>query len=146
MTKGDKIRRVLDTRNLDLTGEELATRWQNGDDEDSLRGLAFEFNCHVLDNELRENGHMLDPETVKIKTSNLIDEDSIPTKLDLRDRGVDVESVLADSVTYQTMYSYLTTIQDVEYESRTRNKNNAVTVLSRACTKLEAIAQEEYVV
>ena len=92
MTKGDKIRRVLDTRDLDLTGEELENRWLNGGDEDSLRNLAFEYNCQVLDSELRENGHMLDPETVKTKTKNLQNKDAPATKIDLRKRGVDVES------------------------------------------------------
>lgn len=143
MTKGDKIRRVLERRDLDLTGEELEERWLNDNDDDSLRGLALEWNCQVLDCSLRDQGHLLDTETVRTKTKNLIDKELSMTESDLQERGIDLESVLDDFVTYQTIYSYLTLVRGVEYEPSPSGKSHAISTLSRACTKVELMAQSK---
>ena len=143
MTEGYKVKRVLDVRDLELTGKELEERWLNNDETDSLRGLTFEFNYHVLDRTLREHGHVLDPDTVRIKTKNLLDKDSPMTRIDLQGRGIDVDSMLADFVTYQTIYNYLRYVRGVEYEPSSTGKSTGASTLSKACTNIETTAQHE---
>jgi len=117
-----KVERVIEAYDLDGMEEDLATRWTaDGEAGRSTRELADYLNRAVLEAAMREAGmRPLDGEAAN--TYRLLTDEDVSagaetqTRRTLEREGVNVESVLDDFVSHQTVYVHLTEHAGVEYE------------------------------
>lgn len=107
-----KIGRTAARYGLDGLDEELSIRWGGEDDSVGVRELASTVNRRVLAAAMREAGlSPLDGEPGNLL--RLLTDDDVPgsRRLDTRRRlerqGVDVDAVLSDTVSHQTLYNHL---------------------------------------
>lgn len=113
--KVDRIRDRYDLLNLD---ERLARRYDLGD-EVGVRDLEGYINTYVLRRAMSEAGMVsLDGEVEnyhRLLTDDEVSEfDREETVRELEDEGIDVESVLDDFVTYQTVRKHLNQCLDID--------------------------------
>lgn len=115
-----KVARLIEQYDLGTIGEEMARRWTAEDERSSLRELADYFNRAVLRAALEQEGaRLLDGEVEN--TYRLLTADDIGRAERMRIRrrlereGVDVDALLDQFVTYQTIRTYLKKYQDAEY-------------------------------
>jgi DNA-binding transcriptional ArsR family regulator len=106
-----KVGRTASAYGLDGLDEALATGWR-GDDSVGVRELASRVNRRVFAAAMREAGlSPLDGEPENLL--RLLTDDDVPgsRRLDTRRRlereGVDVDGVLEDTVSHQTVYNHL---------------------------------------
>ncbi len=117
-----KIERVVGAYGLDGMEEDLAKRWTaEGEAGRSTRELADYFNRAVLETAMREAGmRPLDGEVAN--TYRLLTDEEVSagaetqTRRTLEREGVEVDAVLGDFVSHQTVYVHLTEHVGVEYE------------------------------
>lgn len=107
---GCKLGRVAEDRNLRQTVSTIETAWRDRDA--SLRELEREFNLAVLGAALETGGYVpLDGEVDNLY--RLLTDDDVTggmraqARNRLQDRGIDVDAVLADFVSYQTVNRHL---------------------------------------
>ena len=115
-----KIERVIEKYDLGNWGERLETQWVgDGTERKSLRDLATEFNIAVLRSALTDAGESTIPSDVESTYKTLTDDDVprsdvIRKRRDLERSDIDVEELLGDFVTHQTIYTYLTGVRNAE--------------------------------
>jgi hypothetical protein len=109
-----KVERTIREYDLEGLGAELEAAWTGEDgDRTSLRSLAEEFNRTVLGAAMREADGSVTRSDVESAHRALADDD-VPRSETLRSRrelerlGVDVDAVLGDFVSHQTIHTYLT--------------------------------------
>ena len=98
---------------LDGLDEELVGRWRGGGDGDSVgvRDLASRVNRRVLAEAMREAG--LDPldgepeNLLRLLTEDVPASRRLDTRRRLERQDVDVDAVLSDTVSHQTVYNHL---------------------------------------
>ncbi|WP_276256551.1 rod-determining factor RdfA [Halomontanus rarus] len=119
-----KIGRVLRAYSLEGFNTELETRWTaDGEEHLSLRELETHLNKNIFREELNsKNISFLDKE-LEIWYSILTGEDpdnttQIPIKRRLERQGVDVDQVVNDFVSYQTINRHLKKCLEVEQKAR----------------------------
>jgi hypothetical protein len=107
-----KVGRTAASYGLDGLDEELSTRWGADGESVGVRELASVVNRRVLASAMREAGlSPLDGEPENLL--RLLTDDDVPgsRRLDTRRRlerqGVDVDAVLSDTVSHQTVYNHL---------------------------------------
>ena len=107
-----KVGRTAASYGLDGIDEELSARWGGDDGSVGVRELAASLNRQVLAAAMREAGlSPLDGEPENLL--RLLTDDDVPgsRRLDTRRRlereGVDVDAVLSDTVSHQTVYNHL---------------------------------------
>lgn len=107
-----KVGRTAARYGLEGLDEELSARWGGTEDSAGVRELASTVNRRVLAAAMREAGlSPLDGEPGNLL--RLLTDDDVPgsRRLDTRRRlerqGVDVEAVLSDTVSHQTVYNHL---------------------------------------
>jgi hypothetical protein len=116
-----KVGRTAASYGLDGLDEELSAEW-GGEDSVGVRELATRVNRRVLAAAMREAGvSPLDGEPANLL--RLLTDDDVPgsRRLDTRRRlereGVDVDAVLEDTVSHQTVYNHLRDCLGVSKES-----------------------------
>jgi hypothetical protein len=123
-----KIVRLLDEYDLQGLGAKLERLWTaTGDDRMSLRDLAELFNTELLRAALAEvDTQPLDGEIenmYRLLTDEEVTEaDRTRAVRRLERRGIDVEQLERDFVTYQAIRSYLTEHRDASYASERRDR------------------------
>lgn len=121
--RGPKIERVADRYELDGLGDDLVNAWLGEDSEQrSLRELEVEVNKRLIDAALTEAGaHALDGEVENFYRLLTSDDVSAGSKTEarntLRAKGVDIDQLEADLISYQSVYNYLKRHRNVERES-----------------------------
>ncbi|MDV7351219.1 hypothetical protein R3751_15745 [Halorubrum distributum] len=135
-----KIIRVIDKYDLDGIGDEMVAEWTKPEStRRSCRELAEFFNIRVLDAALREAGIIWDRSLVEECAAIIKDRDKSLTGFDLDSRGVDIDEVGEDMVSYQSIYTYLTEYRDTEYEREINDLHSRVKSLRQIETKAETI-------
>lgn len=115
MSTTNKIERVIEKYDLAGLGDELVDRWtRRKEDRDSTRELEKRFNLAVLDAALQREGIVQDRSVTERQLDRYCD-DRGTVSSDLRERGVDIDRVAEDFVTYQTVHNYLCLVRGVEY-------------------------------
>jgi len=116
-----KVGRTAASYGLDGLDEELSAEW-GGEESVGVRELATRVNRRVLAAAMREAGvSPLDGEPANLL--RLLTDDDVPgsRRLDTRRRlereGVDVDAVLEDTVSHQTVYNHLRDCLGVSKES-----------------------------
>lgn len=107
-----KVGRTAARYGLEGLDEELSARWGGNEDSTGVRELASTVNRRVLAAAMREAGlSPLDGEPGNLL--RLLTDDDVPgsRRLDTRRRlerqGVDVDAVLSDTVSHQTVHNHL---------------------------------------
>jgi len=112
-----KVTRLLDRYDLDGTGDELVARWTgDGVERSSLRDLADWFNRELLRVAMVRAGMNPMDRTVERHYDVLTDtggSEGLRTEVrnELAHAGVDVDALLADFVSHQSVHTYLTRVR-----------------------------------
>ncbi|WP_336345926.1 rod-determining factor RdfA [Halalkalicoccus ordinarius] len=116
-----KVARLLQKYGFDGLGDEIERRWtgQTGK-RDSLRTLADLFNQRILQQAMENNGMQpLEGEVENVYELLTGDDVTSGTRTEtetrLRQRGIDIEELRGDFVTYQAIRTYLKGVRGVEY-------------------------------
>jgi len=137
---GSKVERVMDTYDLEVTGEELEEMWT--EEQHSVRELAKIINAGICNSYLRENDIVLDRHIVEDLTAKLMDDDAVLTKYDFESRGVDVDSVRSDFVSYQTVHNYLTGVRGAELKEERRSPSEFVSAVYSLRGRVDTVASQ----
>ena len=106
-----KVGRTAIRYGLDGLDEELVERWGKGGDSVGVRELAREVNRRVLVEAMRDAG--LDPldgepeNLLRLLTDDVPASRRLDTRRRLEREDVDVDAVLSDTVSHQTVYNHL---------------------------------------
>ena len=143
-----KVARVIDKYDLDGMGERLESEWTGERGErTSLRDLADEFNRAILESVIEEaDGFVLSIDVDGIYRA-LTDTD-IPEATRIRQRrtlereGIDVEDVLDDFVTHQTIHTFLTEHRNAELDDYADDiAERKIQVIDRLLGRVSAVSE-----
>ena len=145
-----KVARLIEGDGLAGVGDELAARWTgDGVDRLSLRDCATLFNKRLLDARLRAAGGNALAAEVDGTYERLTGDDvttgvRTETRNRLRQRGVDVDRLERDFVSYQAVRSYLTEYHDAEYDgpSDTEKIEKDAESIQRLLTRTHTVTEE----
>jgi len=114
-----KVARIIESYGMTGTGDELERRWTRVENRSSLRDLADYFNKQLLKSALESAGETpLEGEVDNLY--RLLTDDEITSGVRqqarnrLEDRGVDVNTLESDFVSYQSIRTYLKQVRDAE--------------------------------
>lgn len=118
---GKKVARLIDEYDLVGTAAELERAWTaQGEGHRSLRKLTQEFNERLLEHRLTENGQQ--PLKGEVETlyslltgEDVSESDRVRARRRLEQQGIDVEQLLDEFVSYQTVRRYLKHHRGVTY-------------------------------
>lgn len=122
-----KVARVIQKYELTGMGEKLELDWTGEHGErKSLRDLATEFNHAVLEAAISKAGTATAKSDIESAYQTLTDSDvsradKMRKRRDLEQMGVDVDDVLSDFITHQTIYKYLTEEREAQLPERSGN-------------------------
>lgn len=117
-SRRSKVVRLIDQYEVGGIGEDLERKWTREHDRVSLRELADEFNKQLLQSALKRNG----TEALEGEIDNLyrlLTDDDVTSGMRqqarsrLEQRGIDVEQLEDDFVSYQSIRTYLKHYRDV---------------------------------
>jgi len=134
-----KVERVAQKYGLNDIGDELVDYWSDGGPDKSTRELAAYFNFRVTDTALRNAGIILDREVVESIAEKLRTGESLLTESEFDDRDVELSEVKQDLVTYQSIYTYLREVRDVEYTESVSSKSQNISSLRKLHGRVEMI-------
>ena len=144
---GNKVERVTRAYGLAGHGDRLVDAWLgDGERRRSTRELAEWFNREILRTAVGDSELNVLPGEIENLHHLLTDDDvsrgnHIEAELRLERAGVDVETVLSDFVSHQTVYNYLTDIRGVEREAESKTDIGDVrSRIGRLTSRLEAVA------
>ncbi|ADE04755.1 rod-determining factor RdfA [Haloferax volcanii] len=129
--RGPKIERIANRYGLDGLGDDLVDAWLgDGRAQRSLRELEGDVNKRLIRAALDEAGaHVLDGEAENFYRLLTGDDVTAGSRTDarntLRERGVDVEQLEADIISYQSVYNYLKRHRNVEREDDDDDETDA---------------------
>jgi hypothetical protein len=116
-TPRSKVARLIDKYSLVGTGDELERKWTRGHDRMSLRELADEFNKQLLQSAVE--GDEMEPLDGEIDNFyRLLTDDDVTSgvrqqaRSQLERRGVDIDQLEQDFVSYQSIRTYLKKYRD----------------------------------
>ncbi|KAB1193262.1 hypothetical protein GJR96_07300 [Haloferax sp. MBLA0076] len=121
--RGPKIERIAERYELSGLGDDLVAAWLGeGREQQSLRELEETVNKRLIRAALDQAGaHVLDGEPenfYRLLTSDDVSAGSrTAARNSLREKGVDVDQLEADIISYQSVYNYLKRHRDVERDS-----------------------------
>ena len=149
-TRRNKVARLIEEYDLgDSYGEELERLWTGkGEQRESLRSLAKRFNKRLL-TEAIEGSQMSTIDgsidnIYRILTSDEVSSGKqIEAQNQLRQAGVDVESLETDFVTYQAIRSYLKDYREAEYKSSDPETKieNGINNIQRLQSRLQSVGE-----
>lgn len=120
--KRNKVASLIEAYELHGVGDELESAWTaTGEHHRSLRALADEFNCALLERRLTEAGVQTVDGEVENMYRLLTDDDTaegdrVRLERRLERDGLDTEALRGEFVSYQTVRRYLTNVRGAEYE------------------------------
>jgi len=125
-----KVARVIEEYDLDGLGAELEAAWTAPNDErQSLRDLADLVNRRIVKSVLEEGGERPLPGEIDTVRQAIAGETDGATTRDvttrLENRGIAIEDLEGEFVSYQAVRTYLKSIRDVEYEADTADPIDA---------------------
>lgn len=146
-TRGGKVARVIQQYDLEGLGAELERAWTaDGEERRSLRALADDVNHELLRASIRRaDGDSLEAELDALY-HGLVDEDvssadQTRIRRRLERRGVDVDQLESDFVSYQAIRTYLTKHRDATYEKpETDRLDETKTTIERLRSKTETVS------
>ncbi|WP_396611666.1 rod-determining factor RdfA [Haloferax sp. S1W] len=121
--RGPKIERLADRYDLTGLGDELVAAWLGeGREQRSLRELEVYVNKRLIRAALDDAGaHVLDGEVdnfYRLLTSDDVTAGSrTEARNTLKEKGVDIDQLEADIISYQSVYNYLKRHRNVERDS-----------------------------
>ncbi|WP_411967204.1 rod-determining factor RdfA [Haloferax sp. YSSS75] len=121
--RGPKIERIAERYEIPELGDDLVAAWLGeGRQQRSLRELEVDVNKRLVRAALDKAGaHVLDGEAenfYRLLTSDDVTAGSrTAARNSLREKGVDVDQLEADIISYQSVYNYLKRHRNVERES-----------------------------
>jgi hypothetical protein len=150
-TKRSKVARLIGEYGLDGLGDELEERWTRSEDRSSLRDLADYFNRQLLESALES----IDTDPLQGGVDNvyrLLTDDDVTsgvrqeTRSRLEQRGVDVESLENDFVSYQAIRTYLkeyrdTSSPDTSVDPDTHRQRKRTTI-QQLTSRLTTVTEE----
>lgn len=145
-----KVNRLLREYDLPELGDELVVRWTREEDRWSLRQLADFFNRELLRAELSNRGSdLIDGEVENLYRLLTDDEatsgDRQEAESRLRRRGIDVETIEEDFVSYQAIRTYLRRARDVSPPEETRtagsHRETKRTTIQQLSTRLRKVTE-----
>lgn len=149
-TKTTKVDRVIEAYELTDLEKELERKWTATEGNNwSLRDLSDYFNQEVLRAALEQTGQQPSEWEVETTYRILTDDDISPSermerKRNLQRQGVQVDEIVEDFVSHQTVHTYLTehrnvTRPDEERRDRTATAKRAVNrIQSRTAAVVES--------
>lgn len=145
---GNKAARLLDRYELDDVAAELERGWTaTGEAHRSLRELADYFNRQLLAHRLQANAQQTlkgEVETLYalLTDDDVSDGDRVRARRRLEQVGVDVDALLDEFVSYQTIRRYLTDHRDATYSpAETDQVEKAIEDLQRLRGRVEAVTE-----
>lgn len=150
-TVDSKVARLIDSYDLGRSyGDSLEQRWTaEGDERESLRTLADRFNKRLLAAAMTDAGmSTVDGEVANLY--RLLTDDDVSggnrteARRRLEQRGVDVDTLESDFVTYQAIRSYLTEYRGAEYDAgddSTRTES-VIQTIQRLKSRIRSVAEE----
>lgn len=144
-----KVARLIARYDLSDLGAELEELWSGEDGTSmSLRDLETLFNKRLIEAVLRAEG--ADPMAGEIDsiyqalgTEEASGSARREIRARLRERGVDVDALETDLVSYQAIRTYLTGVRGVEYESADpRPVESAAETIQRLTGRLQTVATD----
>lgn len=146
-----KVGRLIEAYDLEGIGDDLERRWTRSEDRDSLRSLAEYFNRELLATALDRTGtEPLDGEVENLY--RLLTDDDVTsgtreqTRARLGQRGLDVESLERDFVSYQAIRSYLQRTRDAEAPTGPRSdeahRDAKRETVQQLASRLATVAEE----
>jgi len=145
-----KVARLIDAYDLGPIGTDLENAWLGeAGERQSLRDLADRFNRALLLAAIREAGMDVVDGEARNYYRLLTDESvSAGRRVEARNRldgaGVDVDAVVEDFVTYQTIRHYLTEVRGASYEreSDTEGVERERSVIDRLQSRVERVVRD----
>ncbi|ELZ96971.1 hypothetical protein C440_04318 [Haloferax mucosum ATCC BAA-1512] len=164
--RGPKIERIADRYGISGLGDDIVAAWLGeGREQRSLRELEGDVNRRLIRAALDEAGaHVLDGEVdnfYRLLTSDDVTAGSrTEARNTLREKGVDIDQLEADIISYQSVYNYLKRHRNVERDTdddepaaesglntirklRSRLRTVTIDVIDRL-VKAQAVAIGEY--
>lgn len=143
-----KVARVIQAYDLSGMGERLEAEWTGADGERrSLRDLADLFNRAVLSSAMRETGGTTIQSDVASAYETLTGDDATSAdrmrkRRELEQQGIDVDAVLGDLVTHQSIHTYLTEYREATLPDRSADRiGRKVKMLERLQGRTAAVAE-----
>jgi len=146
-----KVARLIDEYELAGVGDEFERRWTRTEDRSSLRELADEFNRRLLRTVLeRTGGDPLDGEVDNLYRLLTGDDVTSGVRQQARnrveDRGVDVEGLETDFVSYQAVRTYLKQYRDASPPDNTAAPDEQVrqkrSTIQRLSNRLGTVTEQ----
>jgi hypothetical protein len=145
-----KLERVCEEYDLPNLGDELEDRWTRPTEErDSLRELADIVNRRVLEAAMSSSDLELVDGMVANYYRLLTDDDvsrgdKVEVETLLKQNGVDVESVLADFVSHQTVHNYLTEEREASFTiPETDPQETDLQSIARLRNRIEGVVDDK---
>lgn len=145
-----KVERLIEKYNLTEIGKELEERWTRSENRQGLRQLADYFNQRLLQAALiQSEADPLEGEVENLYRL-LTDDDvssgvQIQTRNTIEQRGIDVDELEQDFVSYQSIYTYLTNHREVtppdETPSKQEQLDQRLDTIQRLKTRLTTITE-----
>lgn len=126
-TRRSKVADVIEKYDLAGMGETLEAKWTgDGGERTSLRDLADELNRAILESAIDDaNGSVTSIDIAGIyhtlSETDAADASRIRQQRNLERQGVDIEDVLSDFVTHQTVHTFLTEHRNAEFDDHTED-------------------------
>lgn len=144
-TPNSKVARVIEAYDLSGMGDRLEAAWTGAEGErQSLRDLATTFNRAVLEAAMGETAVESDVDSAyeTLTGDDVSSADRMRKRRALEQAGVDVDDVLEDFVTHQSIHTYLTEYREAELPDRTADRvDRKVETLERLQGRTAAVAE-----
>lgn len=147
--RSNKVARLIDEYDLDGLGAELEEKWTaEGAERHSLRDLAEGFNLRLLRTALRDAGvgsvTGSQENVYRVLTDEEVsDADRIRVRRRLEQNDVDVETLLEDFVSYQSIRTYLQEYRDASYDVETDPVEQAESTIGPLRTRLATVSESK---
>lgn len=148
--QGSKIERVADEYDLPGLGDELVSRWlgEDGYERESLRDLADRVNSRLIHAAVGDSFTLLDGEAENIRRLLIDDADvtagmRTETRENLKYKGVNIDRLESNLISYQSVYNYLKRDRDVSRESQeaTYDPTSSLEPIQKLANRLRAIVR-----
>lgn len=145
--KGSKIERIAGEYDLQGLGDELVSRWlgEGEYERESLRDLADRVNNRLIHAAVDDSITLLDGEAENI--CRLLIDDNVTAGMrtearqSLKNKGIDIDNLESNLVSYQSVYNYLKRDRNVSRKSQetTHTSEAALEPIQKLANRLRAI-------
>jgi len=143
-----KIDRTIEKYGLEGMAKELEERWLGvNSEQESTRSLAASFNKRVLEEAIENSDAFTLSGTVDELYQSLTDDnetDATLVRSRLEQNGIDVDAVVGDFVSHQTIYRYLKDHREVEQPEQTleERKEKAIETIQRLRGRTTTVSEQ----